>query len=66
MTNNDKLIKATTKLLYENKNMLLKDFLGNLIKDYDKTCELFLLFYRNLYQDIGLTDFSGKPFILFI
>jgi hypothetical protein len=65
-TNNEKLIKATTRLLKENENMLLKTYLSNLIKDYDKTCTIFYLFYKDLYFDIGLTDFSSKPFILFI
>jgi hypothetical protein len=46
--------------------MLLKDFLTNPIKDYDKNCNLFVLFYEKLYYDLKLFDFYKKLFGLFL
>ena len=34
------------------------------LKNYDKTCKYFNMFYEKLYTDIGLTDFQGNSFIL--
>lgn len=56
------IIEAVKKLLELNSNMLLKDFLTNFLKEYDKTCKYFYKFYRILYQDIGLFDFHKKTF----
>lgn len=66
MTNKEKLIKATDKLLSINPDFLLKDFLTNLLKEYDKTCTYFYIFYERLFTDIGLTDFRGITFSLSI
>ncbi len=56
LTNNQKLIDATQRIIKDFPLMLLKDFLGNLIKNYDKTCSDFAKFYRKLYNDIGVFD----------
>jgi hypothetical protein len=66
LTKNDNLIKATDKIIKTHPNMLLKDFLSNLIKDYDKNCNLFILFYEKLYYDLKLFDFYKKLFGLFL
>ena len=55
-TENIKLIKATKKLLLTNPEMLLKDYLTNLLKNYDKTCNMFYIFYEELYNSIILDD----------
>jgi hypothetical protein len=63
LTNNEKLIRATMKYINENKNILLKTFLQNFLSKYDTMCKHFIMFYEELYEDIGLTDFSNKSFI---
>jgi len=62
MTNKESLIRATEKLLNINPDFLLKDFLTNIIKDYDKTCKYFDKFYKKLFDDIGLFNFRGRLF----
>lgn len=66
LTNNDAIIKATKKILKQNPNMLLKVFLSNFLRDYDKTCIIFYTFYRQLFDDIGLTNFYKYPFGLIL
>jgi len=56
------IIEVVKKVLVINPNMLLKDFLTNFLKEYDKTCKYFYKFYRILYQDIGLFSFQHYPF----
>jgi hypothetical protein len=46
--------------------MLLTDFLNQFLKDYDKTCQYFELFYEDLFDDLGLTSFYKQSFVLFI
>ena len=70
-TNNPKLIKATKITLDKTPNMLLKDFLSNLMSDFDKLCLYFSQFYEDLfngitYNDMKLTDFHAQLFGLFI
>ena len=52
LTNNDNLIKATIKILDTNPDMLLKDYLSNILKDFDKTCDNFIKFYKKLFNHI--------------
>lgn len=66
LTKNDALIKVTKNIINEQSNMLLKDYLFNLLKDYDKTCKLFVTFYRELYDAIGLKEFYKYPFGLIL
>jgi hypothetical protein len=40
LTNNDSIIEATKKILKLNPNMLVKDFIKNFLKEYDKTCSI--------------------------
>lgn len=65
-TNNDKIIKATIQIIKNYPNMLLKDYLSNLLNEYDKTCIYFYQFYRKLFDDIGLTNFHRQQFGLIL
>ena len=56
ITNNQHLIDATKKIINITPNMLLKDFLSNLLKNYDITCENFAMFYESLYNKISIYD----------
>ena len=40
LTNNDSIIEATKKILKLNPNMLVKDFIKNFLKEFDKTCSI--------------------------
>ena len=62
ITKKEALIRGITKLLEYNPNMLLKDFLNNFLKEYDETCELFSIFYKKLFIDIGLYNFYKQTF----
>ncbi len=62
ITNNKNLVNATYKLIDENPNMLVKDYLQNLLSKYDITCKYFGMFYNKLFNDLGLTDFRGVTF----
>lgn len=52
MTNNKKLIKATKTLIKENPDMLLKDYIKGLLKNFDYNCKEFEKFYEDLTEDI--------------
>ena len=62
MTKKEAFIRGITQLLEYNPNMLLKEFLNNFLKDYDETCELFSIFYKKLFIDIGLYNFHKQTF----
>lgn len=47
-------------------NRLLRDFLQQFTKQFDKTCILFSYFYERLANDLKLYDFYGKSFYLAI
>ena len=66
LTENDKIIKATEKIINEAPKMLLKDYLSNFLSNYDKSCDNFNKFYRKLYEDIGLTNFHKQQFGLIL
>ena len=66
LTKNKGLISATNQIIEKEPNMLLKIFLQNILKEFDKTCELFYLFYERLYVDIGLINFHRLLFGLTI
>ena len=68
-TENIKLIKATQKLLLTNPEMLLKDYLTNLLKQYNERCNIFYIFYEDIFHDIivdnnKLYDFHHNIFAL--
>lgn len=56
LTNNESLIKATERIINENPNMLLCDYLKNIIIDYDNTCKYFITFYELLFNKIMRFD----------
>jgi len=56
MTNNPHIIKATKQIIKTSPDMLLKDFLSNFLKNYDKTCEYFSMFYEELYNKIRVYE----------
>jgi hypothetical protein len=62
LTEKKQIIEDVKKLLETNPDMLLKNFLSLFLKDYDKSCKYFYIFYEILYQDIGLFDFHKKLF----
>ena len=64
LTQNKDLIKSTKRLLKEQPAFLLKNYLSNLLYNYNETCEYFILFYEKLFIDIGLYNFRGRVFIL--
>jgi len=66
MTKKDRLIKDVKKLLLVEPNMLVTNFLYQFLKDYDKTCKYFSMFYEELFKDLGLTDFYRHSFALVI
>lgn len=66
ITENEGLINATEKIINQNPEMLLKDYLINIMKKYDKTCIYFHKFYMQLYDDIGLYNFHRQLFGLVI
>jgi hypothetical protein len=55
-TNNSHIINATEQIIKTSPNMLLKDFLSNLLKSYDKTCQYFSMFYEELYNKIRVYE----------
>jgi len=66
MTKNESMIKATNEIIKQNPQMLLKDYLKNILSDYDKTCKYFNKFYMELYDNLRLYDFHKKIFGLII
>ena len=56
LTNNESLIKATERIINGNPNMLLCDYLKNMIIDYDNTCKYFITFYELLFNKIMKFD----------
>lgn len=66
LTNNEKLVKACNKLILLSPTMLLKDFLKNLITNYNTNCELFASFYEQLFYKIMKFDPYRKLFGLIL
>jgi hypothetical protein len=60
MTENEALQKATSKIITQYPEMLLKDYLTNILKQYCLICENFHKFYMELYDDIGLYNFHRQ------
>ncbi len=65
-TKKDTLIEQTEEAIKTNPKMLLKEFISIFLKNYDKTCKYFYMFYEDLYNYIGLTDFQGSSFVLML
>jgi len=51
---NEKLLKALEKVITNNPSMLVKDFIKNILTDWDKNCLLLSESYLKLFADIGL------------
>jgi hypothetical protein len=66
LTKKERIIEDVKKLINLHPNMLLTEFLNQFLKDYDKTCKYFELFYEDLFDDFGLTTFYKQSFVLFI
>jgi hypothetical protein len=54
LTENEKVINTTRKILLEHPDLLLKDFLIGLLKNFDKNCIYFSKFYLQLFKDLHL------------
>ena len=66
LTNNDKLIKACEKIIQLKPTMLLKDFLGNFISNFNNNCLDFGQFYEQLFYKIMKYDPYRKLFGLIL
>jgi hypothetical protein len=66
LTNNTKLINELTILLKKYPNILLKEYIGRLLNNYDNKCKYFSIFYEKLFTDIGLHDFYKQSFVLIL
>jgi hypothetical protein len=66
LTNKKSLINDVENLVKFNPDYLLTDFIKSFLLEYDLTCKYFNLFYRELFDCIGLTDFRGIIFGLYI
>ena len=62
LTNKKSIINDVENLVKSNPNYLLTDFIKSFLLEYDSTCKYFNLFYRQLFDDIGLIDFRGTVF----
>lgn len=62
LTNKENLITKTFELLKVNPTYLLKNYIKDLLQNYDKSCKYFYIFYKQLFDDIGLYDFYGIKF----
>lgn len=62
LTNKKSLINDVENLVKSNPNYLLTDFTKSFLTNYDSTCKYFNLFYRELFDGIGLYDFHGQVF----
>ena len=62
LTKKELLILRTQELLNSNPKYLLKDYIADLLRNYDKSCKYFYLFYEKLFDDLQLSDFRGFLF----
>jgi len=67
MTKLDKrVIEKSKKFIEKHQSLLVKDYLTQFLKKYDKTCEYFYDFYDQLFDDLGLYNFHRQTFELAI
>lgn len=57
----EKILKSYNSALED--KALLKRYLHYFLSNYDKTCDIFYYFYRELYAELKLTDMYGETFI---
>lgn len=60
----DQIKKFVLKLREERGSYNVNDFFKAFLRNYDKTCELFNLFYEEYFDSIGLYNFFGESFYL--
>ena len=51
------------KVIKEYENKKLSIFMKKLLEYYDDGCHLFYLIYEDIFNELNLYDFHGKPFI---
>lgn len=64
LTKKEKLINDVIELLDKTPNYLLCNYIQSFLNkdNYNKTCKYFNMFYRELFDNIGLTNFRGSVF----
>ena len=56
-------LKFMLKMVDKYKNEKISTFLKKLLETYDDGCYLFYLIYEDIFDDLNLYNFHGKPFI---
>lgn len=65
--NNDILAdEKIDKLVNENKNMKLSQFLKMFLSKFDKTCTIFNRFIEKLMNEIGMISLAHKNFFVLV
>ena len=64
LTKKEKIINDVKQILLIKPDMLVTTFLSQFLKEYDKTCKYFFIFYEELFKDLDLTDFYKQSFAL--
>lgn len=62
LTNKEKLINNVKQLLEKKPDYLLSEYIKSLLANFDITCKYFNMFYKELFDSIGLTNFRGQTF----
>jgi len=58
------VIEKSKKFIEKHQSQLVKDYLTEFLKQYDKTCEYFYDFYYYLFDDLGLYNLHRQTFEL--
>jgi hypothetical protein len=58
------VIEKSKKFIEKHQSQLVKDYLTEFLKQYDKTCEYFYDFYYHLFDDLGLYNLHRQTFEL--
>ena len=64
LTKKEKIINDVKQILLIKPDMLVTNFLSQFLKEYDKTCKYFIIFYEELFKNLDLTDFYKQSFAL--
>jgi len=59
-----KVIEKSKKFIEKHQSLLVKYYLTQFLKKYDKICEYFYDFYEQLFDDLGLYNFNHNTFEL--
>ena len=60
------IIEKSKKFIEKHQSFLVKDYLTQFLKEYDKTCKYFYDFYEQLFIDLALYNFNRNTFELVI